>query len=55
MGKFLKMLVDSMKEKDNQNAYLMSKVDGLTEKEPMAIKEPQTQSKKELRVSLLLL
>lgn len=39
MSKLLETLVDLVKEKDNQIAYLMSEVDGLIKKGPIATKE----------------
>ncbi|KAJ9145663.1 hypothetical protein P3X46_028020 [Hevea brasiliensis] len=41
MSKLLETLVDSVKEKDNQIAYLMNKVERITQKGPMVTKELQ--------------
>lgn len=44
ISKILKTPVDSVKEKDNQIAYLMSKVDEMFEKAPISTEKFQTQN-----------
>lgn len=52
VSKLLETLVDSVKEK-GIICLFDNKVDGLTEKEPIAIKEPQTQSQQESMKSFI--